>query len=173
MKGFCFFINVLYCNFLLHFYCTSHTDHYVFYYSCLFFLLFMVWGCHNRHIAVDIFSFPVLQTIHSYIVYTVTVWVYSGSEGSWRQSCCPSTNGMTSSHKKATLLYMVSDTTYYIREIKLFMYLFICLYLCVFTFCIFSLNSYRFTILRIFTFCFLNIKSRVAVNHPSLKLGLV
>lgn len=36
-ERFFFLKNILYCNFLLHFYCTSHTDGYVFCYSCLFF----------------------------------------------------------------------------------------------------------------------------------------
>lgn len=41
-------------------------------------------------------------------------------------SCKPSTCGMVSSYCHATLLYVLSITIHYFREMKLFMYLFIC-----------------------------------------------
>lgn len=41
-------------------------------------------------------------------------------------SCKPSTCGMVSSYCHATLLYVLSNTIHYFREMKLFMYLFIC-----------------------------------------------
>lgn len=82
------------------------------------------WVCHfyTEQLGFYYFAYPQMKPVYIVCVVSGGVWVMV----------------ITPANCQATLLYVVSDTVHYFREIKLFMYLFTCfIFIC---FCIMCLN---------------------------------